>query len=275
MTKWIMRPAILLAVLLVAYAGPAGAAGILFSGTDTEDFASTFPDHLGRAITSGATVGLSTSIPLGYHLNGIANAGGFLYAGSALGTELRSISFLGVTLSGPTAGVFAGGCCMEDMALVGGVLYRGEWSTSIRSVNPVTGATIGTFAQSDVVGMELIGSDIWISKWAGQTVGKWDPGTNTYTPMFSLAGVGAASNVGGLAWDSNENVLWVGRQGGAVEPYSLAGVSLGPSFSPFGVIPDTVDSLAFEPVPEPGTLLLLGSGLAGMAGAAWRKRRRQ
>jgi hypothetical protein len=35
-----------------------------------------------------------------------------------------------------------------------------------------------------------------------------------------------------------------------------------------------IDNLTFSPVPEPATLLLLGSSLAGLGGVAWRRKRR-
>jgi hypothetical protein len=62
--------------------------------------------------------------------------------------------------------------------------------------------------------------------------------------------------------------LWVGSQGGSVTPFDLAGNIIGASFQPFGNISQTIDGLTFlgevTQIPEPGTLVLLGLGLAAM-----------
>ncbi len=56
------------------------------------------------------------------------------------------------------------------------------------------------------------------------------------------------TNAGGLAYDIERGILWVGEQGGLVQAHDLtAGAALiaGSGHMPFGVIDDTVDGLAF------------------------------
>jgi streptogramin lyase len=160
------------------------------------------------------------------------------------------------------------------MQQVGNVLYHAYYNTEIEQLDPVTGAAVGApIAQPDVVGMANVGGTVWISHWGGRTVGTWDPGTNVYTPMFSTP-----SNAGGLAYDPDSNILWVGLQGGFVVPYTLAGVALNAGFQPFGAINDTIDGLTFRgegsQVPEPASLLLVGSGLIAAGRRRWQNRRK-
>jgi uncharacterized repeat protein (TIGR01451 family) len=87
------------------------------------------------------------------------------------------------------------------------------------------------------------GGTLWITHWAAQQVGTFDPATNTFTPMFSTP-----SAAGGLAYDPSNNILWVGLGGGFVQAYDLSTLTpTGSSIQPFGPIPDTVDGLAFVP----------------------------
>jgi hypothetical protein len=228
-----------LATLLTAsvLATPAFADGTLFIGTDTEEFNNVLPDRLGRFTTNGPSIVGGGIISIPYPLNGVANGSGFLFAGDALSSTLRRIDYNGTLLTSTPAG-FPSGCCNEDMVLDGTNLYHAHYSTNIQRLDPVTGAVLATYSQGDVVGMALVGTQIWISKWGAREVGTWDPATNTFTAVFTTA-----SNAGGLAYDPNDNILWVGRQGGFVGPYDLTGAPLGPEFQPFGDIDDTIDGL--------------------------------
>jgi hypothetical protein len=255
----------------------AASAGILFIGTDTEEFNGLSTGYLIRATVSGASFVSQTNIPLNYPLNGLGDGPGFLYSGDPNSNTLRTIDYNGNLLTSVTAG-FANACCNEEMQFSNGNLYHAHWSDNIQQIDPVTGAVIQTFAQPDVVGLAVVGSTIWSTHWNAQQVGTWDPGTNVFTPVFTTPQL-----AGALAYDPGAGILWVGQLGGMVVPYNLTGTQLGPGFNaiaglglPAGTRIDTVDGLTFQgegtqPVPEPATLLLLGSGLVGFG----LKRRRQ
>lgn len=272
--------------LAVICAAPVGA-GTLFVGADTEEFRGLIDgqDRIAKVTTTGATAGPVQIIPLGFLpsgapvlANGLADGGGFLFAGTPSLNQFHRLTFNGGLISSINApGIPNSGCCNEEMLFDStGHFYHVHYADAIRELNPVTGAQIQIFEQTDVVGMALIGTEIWISKWGGRSVGTWDPATNTYTEMADLADVGRGTNVGALAYDPFEDILWVGRQQGWVEAYDFSTLTLiaGSAFQPFGAIPDTIDGLTFlgeVTVPEPATFAVLGIALAALGFARRRK----
>lgn len=254
-------------------------AGSLFIAADTEDFAGILPDRLGVWDVTGPTVNSSMIINTPFHLNGLADAGGKLLTGNPLDNTLRYVGFDGSDLGSFTAAGVQNEAYNEELLFVPqpagpAKIYHAHYDGSAADIREIdtAGNLIQLFDQTDVVGMALAGTDIWISKWGGRQVGIWDPTTNTFTSKFTTP-----ANAGGLAYDPVNSIMWVGMQGGLVAPYALDGTSLGAGFQPFGNIPDTIDGLTFRgevtPIPEPGTATLLLAGLVGLGILGTRRNR--
>jgi hypothetical protein len=227
----------------------------LVCGSDTFAFNGA-NEHLAAVQTDGSTiVGNIETYDIDFPVNGLGAALGYVFSGqpedvgSAAGNTLRELGdnplphILRTITAGPNS--FPASCCNEQMVQApDGKFYHAHYNDSIQQLGMQSGQSVvlRTFPQSNVVGMASDGVSIWITSWDNRQVGKWDPATNVFTPVFSTP-----NNAGGLAWDVANGVLWVGMTGGAVIPYDATGQQLGPGFQPFGSIGDTVDGLAFVP----------------------------
>jgi hypothetical protein len=224
----------------------------LFCGTDATGFSGE-NGQLAVVTTSGPLIISTVHVyDLDVPLNGITNAGKFLWTGqpndvgTSAGNTLRKVSWklppavLSTLLPGTNS--FNPSCCDEQMVTTPSGFYHAHYDDVIQLLTIDSSGKSEvkqTFAQSDTVGMAYDGVNIWISKFAGQSVGTWDPVTNVFTPVFSTP-----ADAAGLAWDVPNGVLWVGMANGFVIPYDARGNQLGPGFAPFGKSED-IDGLAF------------------------------
>jgi hypothetical protein len=252
------------AVFLFASVNPAPVAAStsyprLLCGTDSFVFNGEAQELAVVQINGPSIVGAIKVFDVQFPANGLATTHGLIISGqpeasgSTVGNTLRLLAdFPPPQVVGtipPGSNSFSAECCNEQMVQApDGKFYHAHYSDVIQQLTSPGNQSevVNTFTQPDVVGMASDGVNIWISNWDNRQVGTWDPTTNTFTPVFNTP-----NDAGGLAWDVQNGVLWVGMEGGTVIPYSATGQQLGPGFSPFGSINGTVDGLVFVPAATP------------------------
>lgn len=223
--------------------------GILYAGTDVVEFdgLSVEEERMAATPVVGGVPGVTVLTPTDDFVNGLAPTGtGTLFSGSPFLSDHNEITVAGVTLSTVAGPLPTGLCCNEDLAFDGTHVWRAHWQQGPLFKYLPDGTLVDSFAQTDVIGATFVwpADQLWISKWGPRQVGTFDPDTNTFTPVF-----GTTTNAGGLAYDIERGILWVGEQGGLVSAYDLTGGGavfiVGSDHQPFGAIGDTVDGLAF------------------------------
>ena len=257
-TRILMTSLIAMTFIVGFSSSNAYADGTLFVGADVEEFAFGI-DQIGIFTTTGG-VAVGAPVPLGAGdlANGMAVIGpnqlltgtvGLPYspdAASATTVKLRDFSTVpGVSF----IAAIPSSQFNEDYAYDGTSVWHthfiGAGAGSVIELDPnnLGGAALSVHNLNfGPVGATVVDGQLWISDWAGQTFGTFDPNTDTYVPMLSTSG----TNAGCLAFDSHSRIIWGGEQGGLLVPYdvdTLTAINAG--FLPLGGIGATVDGCAF------------------------------
>jgi hypothetical protein len=202
-----------------------------------------------------------------------------------------------VHISGSTAGCFGAGCTPGATAAVGALMYSNS-TFSGTTVNGFlgVGANANPGSNTDNLGSMTVAPSLF--NYNGQsftlqvtfTAPQGISGSNQTTFAATLTGTVTGTQQGGLFFDFNNTPVLFTFADGTCEPDPTGGVpgqqttcGTGSFFFSVndvsilgaGTVPLTgqVTSAQQSTIPEPATMLLLGTGLAGVGAAARRRRK--